>query len=163
MSDVHPEPPGPGQESVWDYPEAPVLQANTRELTVVFGGVVVAHTTGGFRVLERGVAPVFYFPPGDVRDGTLVAAEYTTTCPHKGTAQYFDVHGGGGSASQSAWSYLTPSPGFEAIAKHVAFYAGPMDRCEVDGEVVTPQPGGFLGGWITSQVVGPFRGQQGIR
>jgi len=160
---VHPEPPGPGQESVWDYPRPPRLEANTRHLLVVLGGEVVAETRGGYRVLETSHPPVYYFPPEDCAPGALVPVDGSSFCEWKGDARYYDVHGGGGVASRSAWYYPSPAAAFGRMAGHVAFYAAPMDRCEVDGEVVVPQPGGFYGGWITSLVVGPFKGVQGSR
>lgn len=161
---VHPVTPGTGQESVWDYPRPPRLEANTRHLVVVFGGEVVAETRGGYRVLETSHPPQYYFPPEDISAGALrEAAGGRTMCEWKGEAEYWDVHGGGGVASRSAWSYPSPVAAFAPLAGHVAFYAAPMDRCEVDGEVVTPQPGGFYGGWITSHVVGPFKGEPGSR
>ena len=52
-----------------------------------------------------------------------------------------------------------PTPEFAAIAHYVAFYAAAMDACYVNGEKVTPQPGSFYGGWVTSDIVGPFKGE----
>lgn len=156
--------PGPGQESVWDYPRPPRLEANTRHLVVVFGNEVVAETRGGYRVLETSHPPQYYFPPEDISAGALrAAAGGGSFCEWKGEAAYWDVHGGGAVAGRSAWSYASPTAPFAPIAGHVAFYVAPMDRCEVDGEVVVPQPGGFYGGWITSHVVGPFKGVPGSR
>ena len=161
---VVPEVPGPGQESVWDYPRPPRLEPNTRHIVVVLGGEVVAETRGGYRVLETSHPPQYYLPPEDVAPGALrPAAGGGSFCEWKGEARYWDVHGGGAVAGRSAWSYPSPTPGFAPLADHVAFYAAPMDRCEVDGEIVVPQPGGFYGGWITSAVVGPFKGVPGSR
>ena len=71
------------------------------------------------------------------------------------------VGGNGRSAPRGAWTYRNPSAGFEAIRDAVAFYPGPMDECTVDGEIVRAQDGGFYGGWITSDIVGPFKGAPG--
>ncbi len=158
-----PEPVGPGQESAWDYPRPPRLEPVTARLTVVLGGVTIADTTRGFRVLETSHPPNYYFPPDDVIDGALEAAKGASFCEWKGRAHYFTVHGGDAVVPEGAWAYATPSPAFEPIRGFVAFYAGRMDECTVDGEVVVAQPGGFYGGWITTNIVGPFKGGPGSR
>ena len=48
-----------------------------------------------------------------------------------------------------------------AIRDHIAFYPAPMDGCFVGDERVTPQPGGFYGGWVTADLAGPFKGEPG--
>ena len=163
-----PEPPGAGQESCWDYPRPPALEPVTARLQVVLGGVTVADTSRGWRVLETSHPPNYYFPVDDVLSGALVPADGASFCEWKGRARYFDVHArpdaaGDQVAGRAAWGYDTPSDAFAALRDHVAFYAGPMDACFVDGERVTPQPGEFYGGWITSAVVGPFKGGSGSR
>jgi uncharacterized protein (DUF427 family) len=135
----------------------------TARLRVVLGGVTIADTMRGHRVLETSHPPNYYFPPDDVLPGALVPAEGSSFCEWKGRARYFDVVGGDVVAERVAWAYDTPSPAFASITGHVAFYAAPMDACFVDDELVTPQPGGFYGGWITSTVVGPFKGGPGTR
>jgi uncharacterized protein (DUF427 family) len=139
------------------------LEPVAARLTVVLGGVMVADTMGGFRVLETSHPPNYYFPPDDVLDGALEAGKGASFCEWKGRAHYFTVHGGDRIVPEGAWGYDDPNPAFAAIRGHVAFYAGRMDTCTVDGEVVTPQPGGFYGGWITRDVVGPFKGGPGSR
>ena len=152
---------GPARESVWDYPRPPRVEPTPRHLRVVFGGEVVAETRRGVRVLETSHPPVYYFPLDDVHGEFLRPAAGTSYCEWKGQASYFDVIVGDRVAPRAAWTFSTPTSGARAIAGHVAFYAGPMDACTVDGEQVTPQPGGFYGGWITSEVVGPFKGGPG--
>jgi uncharacterized protein (DUF427 family) len=127
----------------------------------VFGGVVVAETSRAHRVLETSHPPVYYFPSADVLPGALVAAARSSYCEFKGAARYFTVVAGGKRVEDAAWSYPDPSLEFEVIRNHVAFYPGRMDTCTVDGEVVVPRPGGFYGGWITRDVVGPFKGDSG--
>lgn len=162
-----PDPTGPGQESVWDYPRPPRLEPVTRRLRVVLGDQVIADTTSGFRVLETSHPPNYYFPPDDVVAGAVERVKGASFCEWKGRAHYFRVQGGAGSdariESEAAWGYDEPSPAFEAIRGHVAFYATRMDACFVDDELVVPQPGGFYGGWITRDVVGPFKGGPGSR
>lgn len=155
------DPVGPGQESVWSYPRPPAIEPVARHLRVVLGGVVIAETRRGHRVLETSHPPVYYFPVEDVRVEHLVPVNGESVCEWKGVATYYDVVAGGRRAARAVWSYPRPAPRFAAIAGHVAFYAGPMDECTVDGERVTPQPGGFYGGWITRDVVGPFKGVPG--
>lgn len=113
------------------------------------------------RVLETSHPPVYYLPIADFMPGALVPASGSSFCEFKGAARYFDVHGGDVVAAGAAWNYPQPSPGFETLVDRVAVYAGPMDACTVDGEVVVAQPGGFYGGWVTSSVVGPFKGVPG--
>ena len=158
-----PEPAGPGRESVWDYPRPPRLEPVTARLEVVLGGETVADTTRGYRVLETSHPPNYYFPPGDVREGALERTNGASFCEWKGRAHYYAVHGGDVVAPDAAWAYDAPSAAFEPIRGYVAFYAGRMDACFVDGDRAEPQPGGFYGGWITSAVVGPFKGGPGSR
>ncbi|HLN79332.1 MAG TPA: DUF427 domain-containing protein [Nocardioidaceae bacterium] len=155
--------PGPGQESVWDYPRPPRVEPTSSLVEVVLGGRVVARTTRALRVLETSHPPTYYIPMADFAEGSLVPAAGTSFCEWKGTASYLDVHGGNVVAERAAWYYPEPSTAFAELRDHVAVYPGAMERCLVDGEVVRPQPGGFYGGWITSRVVGPFKGDPGTR
>ena len=154
-------PPEQGQESVWDYPRPPRLEATSKHLEVHFNGVVIADTRRGFRVLETSHPPVYYFPPEETQFKFLIERTRGSTCEWKGRATYFTVRVGDREANDAAWTYPDPLPAFSMIRHYVAFYAGPMDRCLVDGEFVTPQPGGFYGGWITRDLVGPFKGIPG--
>lgn len=156
-----PDPVSPGQESVWDYPRPPRIERVAKRVRIRLGGEVIVDTDDVVRVLETSHPPVYYLPGAAFAEGALVRAEGSSYCEFKGSARYFDVRGGGATARKAAWSYPRPSKGFEALSGRVAVYAGPMDACEVEGEVVTPQPGGFYGGWITSDVVGPFKGVPG--
>ncbi len=154
--------PGPGQESVWDYPRPPRVEPTGELVRVELGGVVVAETRRALRVLETSHPPTYYLPRDDIAPGALLdAGPGTTWCEFKGTATYLDVVGGGRTAPRAAWTYRSPSPGFEALLGHVALYPGRLDRVTVDGELVRPQEGGFYGGWITDRVVGPFKGAPG--
>ena len=161
MSRPVPEVPGPGQESVWDYPRPPLLERTGQRIEIVLGGVTIASTDAAYRVLETSHPPTYYLPPDAFIPGALRPAAGSSYCEWKGTAAYFDVVGGTAVAPHAAWTYPEPKASFAALADHVAVYPGPMDRCTVDGEVVTPQPGGFYGGWVTSRVVGPFKGGPG--
>jgi uncharacterized protein (DUF427 family) len=150
--------PGPGQESVWDYPRPPRIEPTSRRIRVEIGGGVIVDTRRAMRVLETSHPPVYYVPIGDVRDGVLEATARRTFCEWKGVARYFSVKVGDREERDAAWAY-DDGP----LAGHVAFYAGRMDACFVDDERATPQPGGFYGGWITSDVVGPFKGEPGTQ
>jgi uncharacterized protein (DUF427 family) len=153
--------PGPGQESVWDYPRPPRVEPTPRHLVVEFGGLVIADTTSALRVLETSQPPAFYLPRSDIAHGHLVPTRTHTWCEWKGEASYFTVDAGGRAAVDAAWTYPAPTSGFESLAGHIAFYAQLMDRCLVDDEVVQANEGAFDGGWITSEVVGPFKGAAG--
>lgn len=154
--------PGPGQESVWDYPRPPALQSTSRLVRVRFGDETVAKTSGALRVLETAGAPTWYLPRQDVRMDLLRPSGGSgTVCEWKGPATYFDLVVGDRVSPRAAWTYERPMPGYEALAGRIAFYAGRVDEVTVDGEVVRPQPGGFYGGWVTDDVVGPFKGERG--
>ncbi len=159
-------PPGPGQESVWDYPRPPAVAPGDEHVVVRLGTTVVADTRRAVRVLETSHPPTYYLPLADVADGALVPVDgVATVCEFKGRAVYFDVVGAdaGGArvvVPRAAWAYLSPAPGYEALAGLVSFYPGQL-ACTVDGEPVRAQEGGFYGGWRTSRVVGPFKGGAG--
>ncbi len=153
--------PGPGQESVWDYPRPPRVQGTGERVVVELGGVVLAQTTHALRVLETSHPPVYYLPRDAFAPGALEPAGGSSYCEFKGMARYLDLVGGDRRAPRAGWFYPDPEPGFEALRDHVAVYPGALDRCTVDGEQVTAQAGGFYGGWITSRVVGPFKGEPG--
>jgi uncharacterized protein (DUF427 family) len=153
--------PGPGQESVWDYPRPPRVEPVHARVTIEFGGQLIAETTRAVRVLETSHPPAYYLPPDDFVAGSLVPASGSTFCEFKGRAAYYDIVAGQMVAPSAGWYYPEPSRGFEAIAGFVSVYPGRMDRCTVDGETVTPQEGGFYGGWITANIVGPFKGATG--
>ncbi|MBQ3357299.1 MAG: DUF427 domain-containing protein [Microbacterium sp.] len=153
--------PAPGQESVWDYPRPPRVEPVTERVTIRLGGELIADTHRAMRVLETSHPPVYYVPIADFAPGALTDAPGSSFCEFKGAARYLDVRGGGVVREGAAWNYPAPTRGFEALADRVAVYAGPMDECTVGGVVVVPQPGGFYGGWITSSVVGPFKGVPG--
>jgi uncharacterized protein (DUF427 family) len=158
-----PEAPGPGQESVWDYPRPPRIERSGEHLEVVLGGVTVAATDTSYRVLETSHPPTYYLPRDAFLPGALRPAAGSSFCEWKGTASYLDVVGGTTVARRAAWTYPDPTSGFAVIVDHVAVYPGLMERCTVDGEIVLPQPGGFYGGWVTSRVVGPFKGGPGTQ
>ena len=149
-------------ESVWDYPRPPRLEPIARRIQVILGGETVADTTRAHRVLETSHPPVYYVPLEDVLPGSLLpSGGGTTFCEWKGSASYLDVVAGGRRVERGAWTYRSPTPPFAAIRDAVAFYCAPMDACLVDGEPAAPQPGGFYGGWVTSDVTGPFKGEPG--
>lgn len=158
---VTPVPPAAGQESVWDYPRPPRCEATTRRVRVVFAGETVAETTRAVRVLETSHPPGYYIPIADWDADALAPADGSSVCEWKGVARYWDVRAGGRTARRAAWGYPQPAPAFDALADCVSVYPGAMDRCEVDGVAVTPQAGGFYGGWITPDIVGPFKGAPG--
>lgn len=153
--------PGPGQESVWDYPRPPRLEAVSERLRVVAGGITVADTTAAFRVLETSQPPAYYLPQADLRMDLLVETPSHTFCEWKGQADYWTITVDGQTFPDAAWSYPMPRPAFEGIAGHLAFYPQRVDACYVDDEQVTPMPGSFYGGWVTSKIVGPFKGGPG--
>jgi len=161
MSRAKPIKPGPGQESVWDYPRPPRLESVSERLRVIFAGETIAETTRGYRVLETSHPPVYYIPLDDIRQDLIEQSSGQSYCEFKGMAEYWSINVNGNVSRKAAWSYPNPTPPFREIADYLAFYASRVDSCWVGDEEVQAQEGDFYGGWITSRVVGPFKGAAG--
>ncbi len=147
--------PGEGQESVWDYPRPPRTEMVEETLKVEHAGELIARTQRGKRVLETAGAPTYYFPPEDII-ATLTPGTGGSICEWKGVAQPLDVAGIQG----AAWRYVEMFAEFADLHRWVAFYPSKVD-CFVGDEKVQPQPGGYYGGWVTSSIVGPIKGEAG--
>lgn len=156
-------PPQPGQESVWDYPRPARLEPTDKHLRIVFNDVTIAATSRAMRVLETSHPPVYYIPAEDIKLEYLFVTERRTFCEWKGWSTYYDVAVGDRRVTDAAWRYINPTANFTAINNSYSFYGSLMDACYVNDELITPQTGDFYGGWITSDVVGPFKGGAGTR
>lgn len=152
--------PGPGEVSVWDFPRPPRIERETREIVVRFGDLELARTRSALKVLETAHPPTFYLPWDDVARDRFVSAPGGSLCEWKGAACYWTLVVGAARLERIAWSYPEPLAGAEALADHVALYPAGL-QCTVGGQPVRPQPGGFYGGWITPELVGPFKGEPG--
>lgn len=152
--------PGEGQESVWDYPRPPRLEPDPRLVEVRLGPETIARTERSVRVLETASPPTFYIPPEDVRAKLLEPASGRTHCEWKGEARYWTVVAGAVRLEGVGWSYPDPSPVFVALKDYLCFYPARIE-CYVDAVRVEPQPGRFYGGWVTPEIVGPFKGGPG--
>jgi uncharacterized protein (DUF427 family) len=130
---------------------------------VTFAGETIADTRRAIRILETSHPPTWYLPLEDLRRDLLRPGAGGSFCEWKGQASYVDVVVGARTSPDAGWFYPRPSPRYRELTEHVAFYAGRVDRVTVDGAIVQPQPGGFYGGWITDDVVGPFKGAPGTR
>lgn len=154
--------PGPGQESVWDYPRPPRIEPCRRLVTVKFAGRDLARSDRALRVLETAGAPTIYVPAADIDMEMLrPSAGAGTWCEWKGAAAYFDLVADDRVSEKAAWTYPSPTPKFKALADHFSFYPARTEGCYLDGELVTPQPGRFYGGWVTKEIVGPIKGEPG--
>lgn len=154
--------PGPGQESVWDYPRPPRLEDSNKHIQIVYNGIIIADSQRAKRILETSHPPVYYLPPEDVKVAEYFkATTHTTFCEWKGAASYYTITVGNKSIPNAAWYYRYPTHPYEALADYIAFYPGKMDVCYVNGEKVQAQEGDFYGGWITKEIVGPFKGEAG--
>ena len=151
--------PGPGQESVWDYPRPPKLELDDRLIEVYHGDQLIASSPIAYRVLETASPPTFYLPPKDVNWELLNSAPGSSICEWKGVAKYWTLTANP-KAGVVGWSYPEPKSGFEPIRDYISFYPSALSCC-VAGEKVRAQPGQFYGGWITSEIVGPFKGDPG--
>ena len=152
---------GPGQESVWSFPRPAIAQPTSAHVVIEHAGMIVADTRASIRTLETSHPPSYYIPREDIAPGMLRLAEGSSLCEWKGAAVYWDIVVGDIILPRVGWSYPRPTQSFSILRDCIAFYAGPFDRCSVDGEAVVPQAGHFYGGWITSKVAGPFKGGPG--
>ena len=153
--------PKEGQESVWDYPRPPAVEDVSKHVRVVFNGEVIADTNRAKRVLETSHPPSYYIPKEDINLDALSKTERTTMCEFKGRAAYWTVRVGGEEVANAGWSYPNPVKGYEALKDHITFYPSRVEACFVGDERVQAQEGDFYGGWITSDIVGPFKGGAG--
>jgi uncharacterized protein (DUF427 family) len=154
--------PAPGQESVWDYPRPPAIEASTDLVEVTFAGILICSTTRTVRVLETSHPPTYYLPFDDLAmEHFRPGSPSKSLCEWKGEASYLTLQIGDRVEADVAWTYMHPTQRFASINRSLALYPGRMDECRVNGEIVQPQAGGFYGGWITSRVVGPFKGEPG--
>lgn len=151
----------PRPESVWDYPRPPRVETEPRRVLIEAGGSLIASSDSALRVLETSHPPTIYIPFADVAKGILVEGSGSSYCEWKGRAVYWDVLTDASKIRAAAWSYPTPNELYTYLRGHVSFYPSKMDACYLDGELVEAQPGGFYGGWITSEIVGPFKGGSG--
>ncbi len=154
-------PPAPGQESVWDYPRPPRLEDSSRQVQIIFNNVVIAETRQAKRLLETSHPPSYYIPPTEIRLEYFSRTPRSSFCEWKGQAAYYSIQVGEQRAENAAWFYPEPTPAFRDLTNYVAFYPSLMQACYLDGEQVQAQPGDFYGGWITSEIVGPFKGDLG--
>jgi len=160
---MHPQriEPQDGQESVWDYPRPAIWEDTDKHIRVICNGVVLAETRRAKRVLETSHPPCYYIPIEDIKMEYLVATSRRTRCEWKGVSQYYDVAIADKYIQNAAWRYSIPTANFVEIQDSLSFYGILMDACYVNDELITPQSGDFYGGWITSDIVGPFKGKVG--
>ncbi len=151
--------PKAGQESAWDYPRPPDIRPDHRLVVVRSGDKLIAESAHSLRVCETASPPTFYLPPDAVDMNQLAAIKHQTFCEWKGYARYWAL-AGDPERQPAAWSYPSPLSAFEAIRDWLCFYPARV-ACFVDGEAVRPQRSPFYGGWITDEVVGPFKGDPG--
>lgn len=158
---IKPIKPQPGQESVWDYPRPPAIEVVHQQLRIVHNKQLIADAQSGYRVLETSHPPTYYLPISAFAEGVLVPTEKQSFCEFKGMAIYYHLKVGDKLIQNAAWGYPQPVERFADLKDHVSVYASKVAECYVGGERVQPQEGDFYGGWITSKVVGPFKGGAG--
>ena len=147
-------------EDVRSYPRPPALDPVPHRVQVRLGGVEIVSTRNALRVLETHHAPTYYIPRAAIH-AEITPAPGMSLCEWKGAARYWTLAAGSKTAPRCAWDYPTPTPGFAALADHLALYAHAMDAVRVGGEVVEPQPGDFYGGWVTANLRGTVKGGPG--
>jgi uncharacterized protein (DUF427 family) len=151
------------QESAWDYPRPPRVEPTDKHIRVIFNGVVIAESRRAKRGLETSHPPTYYIPQEDIRMDMLAPTQRQSYSEFKGAASYWTITVGDHVSSNAAWIYANPQTGYESIRDYLAFYASRVDAVYVDDERVQPQAGDFYGGWITSNIVDPFKGALGTR
>lgn len=158
-----PDPTGPGQESVWDYPRPAIAEPTQRRIQIIHSDIMLVDSRSAWRTLETSHPPTYYIPQSDIAMEYCTPNPRRSLCEWKGQAKYWDVAINGQTLEAAAWSYTSPTPSFAPIAGSLAFYPGAFDQCLVDGHAITPQPGSFYGGWISPFEAGPFKGIEGSR
>ncbi len=153
--------PDPGQESVWDYPRPPKVDPDSRKIVVKSEEILIADTTHAVRILETASPPTIYIPKEDINMDVLIKTDGHSLCEWKGNATYWSVVLPNKKITKCGWSYEKPFEEFESIAGYLSFYPASLE-CFINDEKVKPQPGGFYGGWMTSEIVGPVKGEPGI-
>jgi uncharacterized protein (DUF427 family) len=149
-------------ENVWDYPRPPAVEPCPRRVRVELAGQVLADSGLALRVLETSHPPTIYIPAKEVRAELLIPSRARSTwCEFKGAAQYLDALIGDRRYEATAWTYPQPSPAYERLKDHIAFYPGRVDAAWLDDERVRAQAGDFYGGWISAELIGPFKGAPG--
>ncbi len=150
-----------GQESVWDYPRPPGIEVFTGHIRILFNSEIIVDVNRAYRVLETSHPPTYYLPVNQFKKGIFYPNPHTSFCEFKGRAGYYNIIVSDKKALRAAWHYPDPNLNFRAIKDHVSIYAHLMDACYINDELVKAQEGNFYGGWITSNVVGPFKGGDG--
>ena len=144
-------------ESVWDYPRPPRIEVVPQLIRIEFAGHTIANSSRALRVLETSHPPSYYIPKDDFLRGILIKSDAQSFCEWKGQATYWSIDLNGRREENAAWSYEDPTLDFHSIRGYLAVYASRMDACFVGEEKVVPQKGSFYGGWITSNLIGPFK------
>jgi uncharacterized protein (DUF427 family) len=152
-----------GKLRVADFPRPPAIEPERRRVTVTLGGILIADTTAAWRILETTHPPTYYLPANAFIPGSVVASQRRSACEWKGLATYVTLRSGDRRESDAGWTYPDPHPPYEALRGHIAVYAGRMDACTVGDHRAEPQPGGFYGGWVTPDLIGPFKGAPGTQ
>ena len=152
--------PNDNQESVWDYPRPPACVLDSREIVVSHGDDLIAKTNRAYRILETASPPTFYLPPDDINLQMLTRSSGSSFCEWKGVATYWSLTSAGTAGLNAGWSYQSPTAAYAMIKDYLSFYPAKL-QCTVDGEIVRPQPGGFYGGWVTDEIIGPYKGDPG--
>ena len=127
-------------ENVWEYPRPPAVAPCEHRVRVEVGGEVLADSTRSLRVLETSHPPTIYVPSADIRGELLAPSRARETwCEFKGAARYLDAILAGQVIPAVGWTYPAPSPGYEALRDHIAFYPGRVDAAWIGDELVQAQ------------------------
>lgn len=146
------------EESVWDYPRPPKLEKVNSTVEVFFAGRRIASSNNALRILETSHPPTIYIPPEDIEKDVLIKSDQTTFCEWKGKGNYYHLESGSQRVENAAWYYPEPKKSYRELKDHLSFYPSKVEACFINGEKVEAQAGDFYGGWITSKIVGPFKG-----
>ena len=153
--------PAVGQTSVWDFPNAPLVEAFNKNIRIYYKGLLIADTWQAKRVLEKAHPPVYYIQLQDIQMHYLTPNREISFCAYKGKSSFFNLVVGSDTVTDVGWTYAKPTSKYVELIGYIAFFAGKGCDCYVDDELAIPQPSEFFGGWVTSDIVGPFKGGEG--
>lgn len=148
-------------EWVWDYPVQTEVVPFNKRVRAVWKGEVLAESRKAFKCCDLGNAPVYFLPPQDVAMEWMRPTEQRTHLEWMGVASYWQINVKRNLLESACISLTQASAQYGKLNNYFAFHAGLLD-CEVDGHKVYPQKSRKHIGWITPELVGPFKGEPGV-
>lgn len=128
-------------DEIFVHPKDPFVRIDVRKssqpVRVVIDGETVAETTRAQFLHETGSITRYYIPREDIRMDLLQPTKLHTSCPYKGTCDYWTVQVNDEEFENVVWSYPSPHPEVADIRDLLCFYNQKVDEITIDG---TPAP-----------------------